>query len=78
MKNRIFNGIDGCEALDFFYHSITYQDMSEGVSDSIAEVMNIWCRSFRRSLGRKRREKIRFKYFNEIMTTYKDIIPGFI
>ncbi|MBS4986395.1 MAG: DUF3791 domain-containing protein [Hungatella hathewayi] len=26
-------GINGREALDFFYHSITYQDMSEGVSD---------------------------------------------
>lgn len=26
-------GIGRREALDFFYHSITYQDMSEGVSD---------------------------------------------
>lgn len=26
-------GITSREALDFFYHSITYKDMSEGVSD---------------------------------------------
>lgn len=26
-------GIEDREALDFFYHSITYKDMSEGVSD---------------------------------------------
>lgn len=26
-------GINIREALDFFYHSITYEDMSEGISD---------------------------------------------
>lgn len=26
-------GINAREALDFFYHSVTYKDMSEGISD---------------------------------------------